>query len=300
VTRCLIVANRTMGGRKLAEHLLHVQAERGPVAFHLVVPEHGVETLDLAWAAGGLGVAFGFGSVMDEARAESVQRLQRVIATLRELGLEVTGEIGPAPPFAAITKALHDDHYDEIVISTLPGTFSRWLRMDLPRRCGRKFGLPVTTIVHDGDDPELVEGRGSSASPAEERAVRNAARSHPLCAALAAIPWCAVEVTDSRDDAAERLRSTGDAPPPELVVAAIDAGADTTLLVQAGPDIGRGDRSLLVVADRDDAALRHAADAARAWAFVPLTGDGRVDGEVIELMLVELAALGHRHEAPAP
>ncbi len=37
--------------------------------------------------------------------------------------------------------------FDEIIISTLPSSVSRWLRIDLPSRVKRAYPLPVVTIT---------------------------------------------------------------------------------------------------------------------------------------------------------
>jgi hypothetical protein len=47
--------------------------------------------------------------------------------------------------------------YDAIIISTLPPGLSRWLRMDLPDRIQRKFGLPVIQVISRPEDIEAVE-----------------------------------------------------------------------------------------------------------------------------------------------
>jgi hypothetical protein len=49
-------------------------------------------------------------------------------------------------PFHAIQEALADDTFDEVVISTLPRTRSRWLRRSLPRRVER-LGVPVSVVT---------------------------------------------------------------------------------------------------------------------------------------------------------
>ena len=38
------------------------------------------------------------------------------------------------------------ESYDEIVVSTLPGSISKWLKLDLPHRVERSTGLPVTHV----------------------------------------------------------------------------------------------------------------------------------------------------------
>jgi hypothetical protein len=46
----------------------------------------------------------------------------------------------------AIEETLHDREFDEIILSTLPRSVSKWLHVDLPRRVAH-LGLPVTTIT---------------------------------------------------------------------------------------------------------------------------------------------------------
>jgi hypothetical protein len=48
---------------------------------------------------------------------------------------------------AAIGKACAGRQAGEIIVTTLPRHFSRWLRADLPHQAERRFGLPVTTIM---------------------------------------------------------------------------------------------------------------------------------------------------------
>jgi hypothetical protein len=51
----------------------------------------------------------------------------------------------------AIEEALRGGDFDEIILSTLPRSVSRWLHMDLPRRV-EHLGLPVTTVTARGSD----------------------------------------------------------------------------------------------------------------------------------------------------
>jgi hypothetical protein len=46
----------------------------------------------------------------------------------------------------AVEDALRSGNFDEIIVSTLPRSVSRWLHIDLPRRVAH-FGLPVTTVI---------------------------------------------------------------------------------------------------------------------------------------------------------
>jgi hypothetical protein len=46
----------------------------------------------------------------------------------------------------AIEETLQQGKFDEIILSTLPRSVSRWLHVDLPHRLSH-LGLPVTTVI---------------------------------------------------------------------------------------------------------------------------------------------------------
>ncbi len=76
-------------------------------------------------------------------------------------GAEVRGVIGDANPLSAVEDAVNAGGYDEIIISTLPRTVSRWLRLDLPHKVAG-LGLPVTTIT-----PASLPGQDTPAGARE-------------------------------------------------------------------------------------------------------------------------------------
>ena len=52
--------------------------------------------------------------------------------------------VGQEDPLEAVTSALQEPGFDEVIVSTLPKRVSEWLRRDLPHRI-EKLGVPVTT-----------------------------------------------------------------------------------------------------------------------------------------------------------
>jgi len=128
----LIVANQTLGGAELIDHVRE-RLQGRPCSFYLVVPatppkEH------LTWTEG-------------EAHAIAEHRLAEGIDRLRALGADVDGEVGDASPMLAIDDALRNRTVDSIIVTTLPMGLSRWLKLSLPDRLARKYDVPVTHIV---------------------------------------------------------------------------------------------------------------------------------------------------------
>jgi hypothetical protein len=63
--------------------------------------------------------------------------------------------VGDPEPLAAIQDAVNIHGFDEIIVSTLPKRFSRWLRLDLPHKAAG-LGLPVTTVTAEGREAATV------------------------------------------------------------------------------------------------------------------------------------------------
>ncbi len=147
--RYLVVANQTLGGRELVDRLGQCMAA-GPCRFYVVVPATLVSDLQPVERRFALsGVDGGAGMVPDldgASRALARRRLEKELTRLREAGAEADGEVGDPRPLHAIKDALRKQQVDEIIVSTLPHHLSQWVRMDLPHRVERSFGLPVTSV----------------------------------------------------------------------------------------------------------------------------------------------------------
>jgi hypothetical protein len=123
--RILVVANRTAATPALIE-AVRDRARRGRCSFALLVPQLACE------------VPYG-----DE---EARNTLELAIPLLEEAaGGEVTPMIGPADAFLAVERVLVHEHFDEVIVSTLPERVSQWLKRDLPSRIER-LEIPVTVV----------------------------------------------------------------------------------------------------------------------------------------------------------
>jgi ureidoglycolate lyase len=150
--RVLVVANRTASSAELLAAVKRL-AEAGVGSFRVVVPAtvnvSGLQSMASAWDpfAGVPPISPEvLPSQIEEAQRVAAERLDGLIRELRALGAEADGEVGPPDPIAAIAAALQTEPADEILLSTLPAGLSRWLSRDLPSRCARRFGLPVTHV----------------------------------------------------------------------------------------------------------------------------------------------------------
>jgi hypothetical protein len=124
--RILVVANRTAATPALIE-AVRERARRGPCSFALLVPQLACE------------IPYG-----DE---EARKTLELAIPLLEEAaGGNVTPIIGPIDALLAVERVLVHEHYDEVIVSTLPERVSQWLKRDLPSRIER-LEVPVT-VVH--------------------------------------------------------------------------------------------------------------------------------------------------------
>ena len=119
MARYLVVANQTLAGSALIP-LIADRAARDAATVHVVVPA----TDPAHESPPALGAA-----------AERAQdRLDKALESLANAGVQATGEVGVADPIQAIRNALKAGSFTELMISTFPPGFSRWLHADLPHR----------------------------------------------------------------------------------------------------------------------------------------------------------------------
>jgi len=117
----LVVANVTA----TSDELIGALKARAPASFTLVIP---------ATPSGG-------------GREAAVAKLGQALEQLRTAGLQAEGCVGNADPILAVTDVWDPKKYDEIVVSTLPMRFSKWLRAGLPERIGKLTDAPVSHVV---------------------------------------------------------------------------------------------------------------------------------------------------------
>lgn len=130
----LVVAHQTLDSPQLLS-AMQDRMSKGPVTFHLVVPER--HDQGLTWNEGAV-------------RLEAHRRLEQARLRFLELGIPVTGEVGHSNPVQSVNDVLarHDkDHFAEIIVSTLPERISRWLGMDVPTRIQKGTRVPVTAVT---------------------------------------------------------------------------------------------------------------------------------------------------------
>lgn len=146
----LIVANRTVGGDGLAREVQR-RVELGDCRFHLLVPV----TSPVASAVA-IGAAVGDAANLSPSAAYEVpderriarERLAFGLGWLTALGADATGELSmECDTASAVARIVATEDIDDVIVSTLPTTISRWLRQDLPHRIERRVRLPVTVVT---------------------------------------------------------------------------------------------------------------------------------------------------------
>lgn len=119
-TRLLVVANQTVDSDELYDELRD-RAERGPIEVMLIVPQD---------QQSGLGL-----------------RLTGALERLKAAGIAAEGMLGDVDPACAVIEVWDPRRYDEVVVSTLPDSTSRWLRIGLLSRISRAVDAPVSHVV---------------------------------------------------------------------------------------------------------------------------------------------------------
>jgi hypothetical protein len=132
----LVVASLTATSQDLLA-ALRERAARGPIAVYLLMPAQSP----------------GFSG------REALQpQLDAALASWREAGLDADGEVGDVDPITAVHEVWDQGRFDEAIVSTLPGSSSRWLEFDFPHRVARITGVSVTHVVAMDLRPEPAHG----------------------------------------------------------------------------------------------------------------------------------------------
>jgi hypothetical protein len=138
--KVLVVTDHAAGNQALLD-ALGERARRGPAVFRVLVPNPAPADLHL----------------LHPRRHDKVDEAERVlIRALPDIqdavDAAVRGRISVRhDPMAAVEEMLHDEPFDEIIVSMPPHGLQRRLHMDLPHRLAH-LGLPVIDVTeHERD-----------------------------------------------------------------------------------------------------------------------------------------------------
>ncbi len=138
----LIVANQTIGGEQLTAKLDEL-AGAGSCTFRFLVPVTDTEGLH-QWDYPPIDRLIPDAHRIAAALAQG--RLEHELARLRRSGIEASGEVVDELPVRRAQELLDEEHFDGVVVSTLPRRLSRWLVTDLPHRLARLSEVPVSHV----------------------------------------------------------------------------------------------------------------------------------------------------------
>ena len=142
MARYLIVANQTIGGEQLTAKLDEL-GSAGSCTFRFLVPVTDTEGLH-QWDYPPIDRVIPDAHLIAAALAQG--RLEHELARLQRSGVDASGEVVDALPVGRAQELLQEEHFDGVVVSTLPRRLSRWLVMDLPHRIARLSDVPVTHV----------------------------------------------------------------------------------------------------------------------------------------------------------
>jgi hypothetical protein len=143
--RVLVIASRTADSPELIAALRRRHAA-APARFTLLIP---AVPRGLAWVAN-----------MKAGWGEAITRAEAAARRMRGAGIDLEEVVvGDPDPFAAAGDVLHAGKFDEVIVSTLPRSVSRWLRLSLPHRLRRSAGIPVAQVTADPRGPRPAPRR---------------------------------------------------------------------------------------------------------------------------------------------
>lgn len=121
VTHTLVIATQTVNSPDLVEHLIGLHRDK-PHRFTFIAPASG-----------------------EIAREEVCDRLAATMAALYRVEADATGQpMGGSEPFAAVRNAIEHYRVDDILVSTLAGSESKWLADGLIERIEEITDDPVS------------------------------------------------------------------------------------------------------------------------------------------------------------
>jgi hypothetical protein len=129
----LVVANETLLGEPLLDRV-RARAAEGNASFLIVAPQSDPTRAE---------------------RPEAERRLRAALSALRSEGIDAHGQVAHPDPYTAAMNAVHDERFDEIIVSTYPGERSGWLRRDLVGRLRSHAGVPVEHVVVEAAPQEI-------------------------------------------------------------------------------------------------------------------------------------------------
>ena len=132
--RLLVIANETIAGKGLHNHIRELTAERGRV---IIIAPALSSRLEYVF------------SDVDKPRAEAQERLDASMSLLHDSGIDAEGEVGDANPVRAFEDAVAIYEPDGVLVSTHPAGRSNWIEKGIVEKIQGKTELPVEHVVVD-------------------------------------------------------------------------------------------------------------------------------------------------------